>query len=115
MFNRRKKKDEHYIDNIDFLMEKVDALEEHLLELQKFINYFRGTSCEVIGLEKIKDEWIVLYKRDTGTTLSIMLNKLEKFRLDENFAILSSVYSDFHYNSEKNLNMYMLEILAAVR
>lgn len=30
-----------------------------------------------------------------------MLNKLEKFRTDWNFGILSSVYSDFQYKSEK--------------
>lgn len=102
MFTRRKKIGEYYIDNIDFLMEKVNALEEHVLVLQKFIDYFRGKSYEVIGLEKIKDEWIVVYKLDTGISLYIMLNKLEKFRPDWNFAILSSVYSNFHYNSEKN-------------
>ncbi|MGE8033769.1 hypothetical protein [Lysinibacillus sp. NPDC093692] len=69
--------------------------------LKEFIDYFRGKSCKVIGLEKIKDEWILLYKLDTGSSLYIMFNKLEKFRPDWNFGILSSVYSDFHYKSGK--------------
>lgn len=101
MFTRRKKMDEYYINSIDNLREIVDNLEERFFVLQEFIEYFRSKSCEVIGLEKINDEWIVLYKLDTGTSLYIMLNKLEKFRPDWNFGILSSVYSDFHYKSEK--------------
>lgn len=101
MFNRRKKIDDYYINSIDNLNEKVDNLEKRFLVLQKFIEQFRNKSCKVIGLEKIKDEWIVVYKLDTGSSLHIMLNKLEKFGADDwNFAILSSVYSDFHSDKE---------------
>lgn len=112
MFNKNKKVDAslfNRIDNleeeIDNLKEKISSLEEQFFILKKYIKYFREKGCEVIDLENVKDEWFVLYKLDTRATLYIMLNKLDKFRADWIFGILSSIYTDFDNKSYKYVHI----------